>query len=317
MSTPTLINLPPPPSDPVTPSDMGPGTPNSGTTSMSALSTTAIKDGHQGHAPAHPHFYSSSSRISSNTLDAERADRISRLAGLERVAAIRQGGGPSSLTPGTAINPPPGYFDSVNPQQRERSTVGSASATGSAGDRTTSDMYDADKMSEDQDDGVSSTGGFSDEGNASLVGFGETASSTVSGPISNAGSRAQGRHSGLDSPTVGKASALPGYLQQQQGSPMTGVSSPASSTTTNTTASAIEQRREAKRIDGMTYDLGVVDTVASTPPPANARNTTDRGAEATEAIMSDRFEDRDQGRRATGTSEEQGDGGKGQGNILL
>ena len=38
-------------------------------------------------------------------------------------------------------------------------------------------------MSEDQDDGISSTG-MSDEGNASLVGFGETASSTVSGPAS-------------------------------------------------------------------------------------------------------------------------------------
>lgn len=55
--------------------------------------------------------------------------------------------------------------------------MGSASATGSGGD--------SDKMSEDQDDGISSTG-MSDEGNASLVGFGETASSTVSGPTSNA-----------------------------------------------------------------------------------------------------------------------------------
>ncbi|KAI9722904.1 MAG: hypothetical protein M1812_001352 [Candelaria pacifica] len=317
MSTPTLINLPPPPSDPVTPSDMGPGTPNSGTTSMSALSTTAIKDGHQGHAPAHQHFYSSSSRTSSNTLDAERADRISRLAGLERVATIRQAGGPSSLNPGTAVNPPPGYFDSTNPQQRERSTVGSASATGSAGGRTPSDLYDADKMSEDQDDGVSSTGGFSDEGNASLVGFGETASSTVSGPISNAGSRAQGRQSSLDSPTVGKASALPGYLQQQQGSPMTGVSSPASSITTNTTASAAEQRREAKRIDGMTYDMGVVDTVASTPPPVSARNASDQGAEVAEDIMRERFDDPDQGRGAIGSSEEQKDGGKALGTFYF
>ncbi len=284
---------------------------------MSALSTTAIKDGHQGHAPAHQHFYSSSSRTSSNTLDAERADRISRLAGLERVATIRQGGGPSSLTPGTATNPPPpGYFDSVNPQQRERSTVGSASATGSAGGRTTSDLYDVDKMSEDQDDGVSSTGGLSDEGNASLVGFGETASSTVSGPVSNAGSRVQGRQNGLDSPTVGKASALPGYLQQQQGSPMTGVSSPASSTTTtNTTASAAEQRREAKRIDGMTYDSGVVDTVASTPPPVNARKFSGQGVEVAEAIMRERLEDGDHWMRAIG--EEQKDGGKGLGTFYF
>jgi hypothetical protein len=58
---------------------------------------------------------------------------------------------------------------------KERSTVGSASATGSAGGRTTwasgSDVaFDGDKMSED---GVSSVAGMSDE--ASLVGFGEAA----------------------------------------------------------------------------------------------------------------------------------------------
>ena len=70
--------------------------------------------------------------------------------------------------------------------------MGSASATGSAGGRTRtwasgSDMYEADKMSEDPDDGVSSSAGLSDEGNASLVGFGEAASSTISGPISGSG----------------------------------------------------------------------------------------------------------------------------------
>ncbi|KAK3053274.1 hypothetical protein LTS18_012172, partial [Coniosporium uncinatum] len=171
---PTLINLPPPPSDPVTPSDM-PGTPNSTTTSMSELSTVAIKDGHRGHLPHHH-----------NPMDAERADRISRLAGLERVATARQS---SNLTPGSAMyqqGPAPAYFDQNNQPQimRERSTVGSASATGSVGGRTTwasgSDVYDPDKMSEDQDnetrnDDTSSMGGFSDEGAASLVGFGEGA----------------------------------------------------------------------------------------------------------------------------------------------
>lgn len=45
-------------------------------------------------------------------------------------------------------------------------------------------MYEPDKMSEDPDDGVSSSAGLSDEGNASLVGFGEAASSTISGPVS-------------------------------------------------------------------------------------------------------------------------------------
>src|SRR6202021_2178725 len=52
-NTPTLINLPPPPSD--TPTDQGPGTPNSGTTSLSALSVVAVKDGHQGHILSHGH----------------------------------------------------------------------------------------------------------------------------------------------------------------------------------------------------------------------------------------------------------------------
>ncbi|KAI7310379.1 hypothetical protein KC315_g12627, partial [Hortaea werneckii] len=54
-NVPTLINLPPPPSDPVTPSDVPSrsGTPNSTATSMSELSTVAIKDGHRGHLPHH------------------------------------------------------------------------------------------------------------------------------------------------------------------------------------------------------------------------------------------------------------------------
>lgn len=69
---------------------------------------------------------------------------------------------------------PPGYFD--NASSLRKSTVGSASATGSGGD--------SDKMSEDQDDGISSPG-MSDEGNASLVGFGETASSTGPTSMSN------------------------------------------------------------------------------------------------------------------------------------
>ena len=158
------------------------------------MSTTAIKDGHQGHAPHHAHGHahnaSSGSDSSTNTLDAERADRISRLAGLERVATVR--GATSHLASGMVSVMPPqasglGYFDhAAPPSGKERSTVGSASATGSIGGRTTwasgSDIPDADKMSEDG--GNSSSGGLSDEGNASLVGFGEGASSTVSGPIS-------------------------------------------------------------------------------------------------------------------------------------
>lgn len=296
------------------------GTPNSGTTSLSMLSTTAIKDGHQGHAPPHGHQHhsSSASDASTNTLDAERADRISRLAGLERVATVRQGAS-SSLAPGAASQPP-GYFDNINAQLRERSTVGSASATGSVGGRTTwasgSDVYDPEKMSEDQDDGISSTGGFSDEGNASLVGFGEAANSTMSGPVSNAGGRVPGRQGGVTSPTLGKASAVPGYMQQ--GSPMTGISSPASSNTTTSTASTAEQKNDAKMIDGMTYDTGVVDTVARTPPPATyGGNNSSTGTETAERILRDKMDDANPGRRPMGSPDEKRDGGKGLGKFYF
>ncbi len=199
------------------------GTPNSATTSLSALSTTAIKDGHQGHAAPHTHNHTASSGSSSstNTLDAERADRISRLAGLERVATVR--GAQAYLNAGAQVNQQqhhhPGYFDNAGNQLgKERSTVGSASATGSLGGGTTwasgSDVYDVDKMSEDQDDGLSSAG-LSDEGNASLVGFGEGASSTISGPVSRAvGPKIAG---GLGSPAATKLS------HRDPGSPMQGV----------------------------------------------------------------------------------------------
>ena len=157
---------------------------------MSELSTVAIKDGHRGHPP-HPHFpgYSAPSSGLSNQLDAERADRISRLAGLERVTTARNPPLSGNLTPSAAAPPlqhnaPTGYFDATgNPAlNRERSTVGSASATGSVGARTTwagSEAGDADKMSESQDQDMdmetSSVGGMSEEGTGSLVGFGEGA----------------------------------------------------------------------------------------------------------------------------------------------
>ncbi|KAI9870841.1 MAG: hypothetical protein M1830_003724 [Pleopsidium flavum] len=339
MSAPTLINLPPPPSDPVTPSDMGPGTPNSGTTSLSALSTTAIKDGHQGHAfpHGHTHHSSSSSNSSTNTLDAERADRISRLAGLERVATVRQGGGPSHLAPGTSTataQQPPGYFDNAQLQQKERSTVGSASATGSVGGRTTwasgSDVYDADKMSEDQDDGVSSSAGLSDEGNASLVGFGEGASSTISGPISSVGGRAPGggRQSGLASPTIAKGNTTQGYTQQQGstvggggvgGSPMQGIQSSTPSTMSPTAAE--QQKRDAKMIDGMTYDPNIVDTTATTRRRVHERNMGMTGQETAERIVRERLEQGETGsglgRRALGSPDEGNDGGKGLGKFYF
>ncbi len=98
--------------------------------SLSALSTTAIKDGHRGSAHPHQHGHT----LSTNTLEAERADRISRLAGLERVATVRPGSQPGGSQGGASAIP--GYFDAQgNPVYK--STVGSASATGSVGGRTT------------------------------------------------------------------------------------------------------------------------------------------------------------------------------------
>nr|POE93196.1 hybrid signal transduction histidine kinase b [Quercus suber] len=225
----TFINLPPAPSDPVTPSEVPSrsGTPNSTTTSMSELSTVAIKDGHRGHLP-HQHGYAPSSGLS-NQLDAERADRISRLAGLERVTTARNPtSSPGNPIPSSVVMPPSqqphGYFDaSGNPAlARERSTVGSASATGSVGARTTwagSEAGDADKMSEsaDQDvdmDATSSVGGYSEE-NGSLVGFGE-------------GARTPARQSVISSP--GKSER------------------------------ATPTAREPRYIDGVTYDADGVET---------------------------------------------------------
>ncbi|KAJ5910208.1 hypothetical protein N7504_004851 [Penicillium tannophilum] len=282
MSTPTLINLPPPPSDPVTP-DMGPGTPNSGTTSLSALSTTAIKDGHQGQPfphGRHAHRSSTASISSTNTLEAERADRISRLAGLERVATARAGG----QSPSNAAFPlshTPGYFDGLA-ALKERSTVGSASATGSIGGHTTwasgSEAFDADKMSEGPDDSVSSVGNISDEGNASLVGFGEGANSTISGPTSRpaginrlSSGGASARPTSMGSSNVNRPNPIASYVQQQQqqhqqqqqqysagDSPMVS-SSPAGSNTPEPLS------EDARMLDGMTFDQDVVDTTARTP----------------------------------------------------
>ncbi|PWY67537.1 hypothetical protein BO70DRAFT_168548 [Aspergillus heteromorphus CBS 117.55] len=266
MTTPTLINLPPPPSDPVTPSEMGPGTPNSGTTSLSALSTTAIKDGHQGHPlphGRHAHHSPSTSNTSTTTLEAERADRISRLAGLERVATARAGGTPQPS--GVAPVPQyPGYFDSGS-GIKERSTVGSASATGSVGARTTwasgSDAFDADKMSEYPEDGTSSVGNFSDEGDASLVAFGEGAS-TLSGPISNPRlnrTSSGGRPSSLGSPGVSRANPVASPLQHS------GDVSMSQSTQSPTGSVTPEPTQDARMVDGVTYDPDVIDTTVRTP----------------------------------------------------
>lgn len=106
---------------------------------------------------------------------------------------------------------------------KERSTVGSASATGSVGEARTET---SDDHMDDMD--TSSTGGFSEEGNASLVGFGEGESSTVSGPVSS---------------TPGRYQAKGGYAGQGR------------DTTPRTSGMA---PRESRIIDGP-YDAGAMD----------------------------------------------------------
>jgi hypothetical protein len=196
---------------------------------MSELSTVAIKDGHRGHLP---HHHTQAPSGLSHQLDAERADRISRLAGLERVTTARNPTPIGQLTPGASVpaHAPQGYFDAQgNPVMgRERSTVGSASATGSVGGRTTwadSEAGDADKMSESQDMDMdtSSVGGMSDEGTPSLVGFGES------------GTRTPARQS---------------------------VISPGSKSGTPTA-------RDPRMIDGLTYDREVADASAHRPGTGN------------------------------------------------
>jgi hypothetical protein len=229
---------------------------------MSELSTVAIKDGHRGHL-SHSHH---------NPMDAERADRISRLPGLDRVQPARH----STPSAANSANPyypaTQGYFDANNAPQitRERSTVGSASATGSQGGRTTavsgSDFYDHDKMSEDtqgdMDVDTSSLGGFSEE-SVSLVGFGEGAR-TPARQLSSVGSPAPGNKAGIATP-----SAIPPSLRQQQlpVSPVSGISS----------LSVEAQKQSAKMIDGMTYDRDFGDTVNRTPPPVEDGMAGDGG----------------------------------------
>ncbi|EEP75685.1 conserved hypothetical protein [Uncinocarpus reesii 1704] len=274
MAHPTLINLPPPPSEPPTPSEMGPSTPNSGTTSLSGVSTTAIKDGHQGKLYPHSHRprrrHSDASDTSTDTLAAERADRISRLAGLERVATRtpRDTGTPGNNFPSGG---PPSWFDPTYAHllQKERSTVGSASATGSIGGRTTwasgSDIFDHDKLNDD--DGVSSTGGFSDE-NASLVGFGEGASSTISGPVSTGGPNrmtvSSRQSSGVGGNRASTANSTATHLPQPGQIPP---SSPSPAGSNTPQAPEYDPIDDARMVDGITFDEDVVDTTVRPPRP--------------------------------------------------
>lgn len=239
---------------------------------MSELSTVAIKDGHRGHLP---HHQTQAPSGLSHQLDAERADRISRLAGLERVTTARNPTPIGQLTPGTVASAqaPHGYFDAQgNPVMgRERSTVGSASATGSVGGRTTwagSEAGEGDKMSESQDMDMdaSSVGGMSEEGTGSLVGFGE-------------GARTPARQSVVSNPSAGGKGSTP-------------------------------TARDARMIDGMTYDRDVVDTTASAHSHRGAAPSSSGGATGeAERIVRENM-DTTSNDRMVGGSAHQGDLGK-------
>jgi hypothetical protein len=258
---------------------------------MSALSTTAIKDGHRGNpfAGASHHHLSST-----NTLDAERADRISRLPGLERVGTVRANqtgtGGSQGSAQGPQQNQLPGYFDAAgNPiYTTKMSTVGSASATDSASQANTTTWASASGRADDDrsraddersepeqmmdmdmgrnyrdiderdryeamDQSEDGTGdGMSEEGNASLVGFGEGAGSTVSGP------------------TYTRRSAL----LQATGAP--GAPSPA---TGGASMSTLEQRRDGRMAGGSVDDNssgGFVDTISPGPRTTAERIVKER-----------------------------------------
>ncbi|KAK0721558.1 hypothetical protein B0T21DRAFT_386401 [Apiosordaria backusii] len=204
-SHPTLINLPQP--LPIQkPPKFRMGTPTSTATSLSALSTTAIKDGHKGTVHHHHHHHHTSHRglppqydPSNSSLEAERADRISRLTGLGQPQMQNKMSTVGSAS-ATEVSPSVGG-GSVSGRSRTTTMRGrggedgdedmltemdSASVAG-ASNYTNLGQDDDQDMMMDEDDSVSrrSAGTYDeeDDGRESLVGFGEGAGSTVSGPI--------------------------------------------------------------------------------------------------------------------------------------
>jgi hypothetical protein len=129
----------------------------------------------------------------------------------------------------------------------------------------------------DEDDGMSD--------DTSLVGFGEGAGSTVSGPIYNR--RDAGR------------SGLAGQLQRDDSFGGTGGSE-------RTTATADQQRKDARMIDGLAADdlsSGYVDTAARGGHGARVSGT---GVETAERILRDRIDDDGEGRKPLGPPDEAG-----------
>ncbi|KAF4967534.1 hypothetical protein FSARC_4919 [Fusarium sarcochroum] len=289
---PTLINLPPPGSRPETPSEM-PGTPTSTTTSLSALSTTAIKDGHRGHFPQGPLSRGHQHNPSTQSLEAERADRISRLAGLERVSTLRAPphanapGGASSVSPQTTPTsttgfPPnypatqhltPAYFDS-NGQPvavTKMSTVGTASATEShVGDgddvRTTGGDHDEDMFSTDTNyrgaESVTSMGGYPDAMDEDLDG---TTARSVGGyddRMSDDGSASlvgfgEGAGSTVSGPIYHRRPAPQNWGLERTNSGLSDARRDRDthmSGDTPVSVSALQERRDARMMDGVATD---------------------------------------------------------------
>ena len=159
--------------------------------------------------------------------------------------------------------------------------MGSASATGSAAGRTrtwASGSDIADKMSEDPDDGVSSSGGLSDEGNASLVGFGEAASSTISGPTS-------GRAATAARGTIGGHFATPRQDRPESGSPMEGI-----------------QQTNPAMLDGVAQPGETVETTSLT---GDNHMRAARAREHATALLQERLEEVERSKGALGSPEDE------------
>ncbi|KAK0725474.1 hypothetical protein B0H67DRAFT_570613 [Lasiosphaeris hirsuta] len=134
-----------------------------------------------------------------------------------------------------------------------------------------------------------SLGGFedrmSDDGNASLVGFGEGAGSTVSGPIyhrrplpglqSSASAMASGVAWGLERSSSGLSeggSALGGWRRDILRASDSGLNGGSAGGDTPVSQSAIQERREARMVDGVALDGATdddifVDTTTRGPVP--------------------------------------------------
>ncbi|KAM5378903.1 hypothetical protein ACJZ2D_004205 [Fusarium nematophilum] len=269
------------------------GTPTSTTTSLSALSTTAIKDGHRGHFPQGPLSRGHQHNPSTTSLEAERADRISRLAGLERVATLRPSphapapGGASSVSPQTTptsttgfpLNYPatqhltPAYFDS-NGQPvavTKMSTVGTASATEShigEGDdvRTTGGDRDEDMLSTDTNyreaGSVASMGGYPDAMDEDLDGATARSVGGYDDRMSDDGSASlvgfgEGAGSTVSGPIYHRRPAPQAWGLERTNS---GLSDARRDRDTHmggdtpVSISALQERRDARMVDGVATD---------------------------------------------------------------